>query len=126
VLLDACRRAGLPSASLWAAVPHYVQLAPSPRAALSLCTRLAELIAADLDTSELEEASERYAEQVTEAVSADTETAAYVEELEQRVDELDESELPSGESLAEQLSRYLREREEGDGRPGAGGRGDDE
>jgi proteasome assembly chaperone (PAC2) family protein len=121
VLLDACRRAGLPSASLWAAVPHYVQLAPSPRAALSLCNRLAELISADLDTSELEEASERYAEQVTEAVSADAETAAYVEELEQRVDEMDESELPSGETLADQLSRYLREREEGDGRPREGG-----
>jgi proteasome assembly chaperone (PAC2) family protein len=123
VLLDACRRAGLPSASLWAAVPHYVQLAPSPRAALSLCARLAELISADLDTEELEEASERYAEQVTEAVSADAETAAYVEELEQRVDELDESDLPSGESLAEQLSRYLREREEGNGRPGSGSGG---
>jgi hypothetical protein len=79
------------------------------------------LIEADLDTSELEEASERYAEQVTEAVSADEETAAYVEELEQRADELEESEIPSGETLADQLSRYLREREEGNGRPGAGG-----
>jgi proteasome assembly chaperone (PAC2) family protein len=120
VLLDACRRAGMPSASLWAAVPHYVQLAPSPRAALSLCTRLGELISADLDTSELEEASERYSEQVTEAVSVDAETAAYVEELEARADELDESDIPTGESLAEQLSKYLREREEGNGRPGAG------
>jgi proteasome assembly chaperone (PAC2) family protein len=120
VLLDACRRAGVPSASLWAAVPHYVQLAPSPRAALALCTRLSDLIEANLDTSELEEAAERYAEQVTEAVSADAETAAYVEELEQRADELDESDLPSGETLADQLSRYLREREEGNGRPGAG------
>src|ERR687891_855358 len=82
VLHDACRAAGLPSASLWAAVPHYVQLAPSPRAALALCVRLAELVAAALDTAELEEAAERYAEQVTEAVSADAETAAYVEELE--------------------------------------------
>src|SRR5262245_56725507 len=26
VLLDSCRRAGIPSVSLWAAVPHYVQL----------------------------------------------------------------------------------------------------
>ena len=37
------RTRGLPSASLWAAVPHYVSLAPSPRAALALCGRLAEL-----------------------------------------------------------------------------------
>jgi proteasome assembly chaperone (PAC2) family protein len=117
VLHDACRAAGLPSASLWAAVPHYVQLAPSPRAALALCRRLAELVEADIDTAELDEASERYAEQVTEAVSADAETAAYVEELERRADELEESELPSGETLADQLSRYLREREEGNGHP---------
>ena len=123
VLLDACRGAGLPSASLWAAVPHYVQLAPSPRAALALCTRLAELIEAELDTAELEEAAERYAEQVTDAVALDAETAAYVEELEQRADELEESELPSGETLADQLSRYLREREEGDGAPGGPGGG---
>jgi proteasome assembly chaperone (PAC2) family protein len=118
VLHDACRAAGLLSASLWAAVPHYVQLAPSPRAALALCLRLAELVEAELDTAELEEAAERYAEQVTEAVSADAETAAYVEELERRADELEESDVPSGETIAEQLSRYLREREEGDGQPG--------
>src|SRR3954463_11509794 len=39
VLLDACRQAGLSSLSLWAAVPHYVSLAPSPRAALALVRR---------------------------------------------------------------------------------------
>src|SRR5918996_2939278 len=82
VLHDACRQAGLPSASLSAAVPHYVSLSPSPRAALALCTRLGGLIGTDIDTSELEEASESYSQQVTEAVAADPETAAYVEELE--------------------------------------------
>ena len=116
VLHDACRRAGLPSASLWAAVPHYVSLAPSPRAALALCQRLAGLVDAPIDTAELEEASTHYAEQVTEAVSADAETAAYVEELEQRSDELDEAiDLPSGDTLAAELTRFLREREHGNG-----------
>ena len=116
VLHDACRRAGLPSASLWAAVPHYVSLAPSPRAALALCQRLAGLVGAELDTTELEEASEHYSEQVSEAVSADAETAAYVEELEQRTDELgEEINLPSGDTLAAELTRFLRERERGNG-----------
>jgi proteasome assembly chaperone (PAC2) family protein len=119
ILHDACRKAGLPSASLWAAVPHYVSLAPSPRAALALCTRLAELIEQPIDVAELEEAAERYAEQVSEAVAADAETAAYVEELEQRADELGEADLPSGDSLAAELTRYLRERERGDGGPDA-------
>jgi predicted ATP-grasp superfamily ATP-dependent carboligase len=115
VLHDACRNAGIPSASLWAAVPHYVSLAPSPRAALALCRRLADLVGGELDTSELEEAAERYSEQVSEAVAADADTAAYVEELEQRVDTSDELEIPSGDTLAEQLTRYLREREQGNG-----------
>ncbi|HKI92472.1 MAG TPA: PAC2 family protein [Gaiellaceae bacterium] len=115
VLLDDCRRAGMPSVSLWAAVPHYVSLAPSPRAALALCRRFGELIDADVDLDELEQAAVEYSEQVSEAVSADAETAAYVEELERRVDLLEAAEdLPSGESLAAELTRYLRERDQQD------------
>ena len=121
VLLDACREAAIPSVSLWAAVPHYVQLTPSPRAAKALCDRLAELLDLPIDTTELAEASEAYIQQVSEAVAADEETAAYVDELESRVEELDE-ELPSGDTLAAELTRYLREREQdGDPPPTAGG-----
>jgi len=113
VMLDACREAGIPSVSLWAAVPHYVSLAPSPRAALALCRRFGELVGVDVDVSELEQAAREYSEQVSEAVSADAETAAYVEELERRVDLLEEAEeLPSGDSLAAELTRFLRERDE--------------
>jgi proteasome assembly chaperone (PAC2) family protein len=116
VLHDACRRATIPSVSLWAAVPHYVSLAPSPRAALALCERLAGLVGAELDTAELEEAAESYSRQVSEAVAADEETAAYVEELEQRSDSLEwEQNLPSGDTLAAELTRFLREREHGNG-----------
>jgi predicted ATP-grasp superfamily ATP-dependent carboligase len=121
VLHDACSRAGLPSVSLWAAVPHYVSLAPSPRAALALCTRLGEIMRVDIDTAELTEAAERYSEQVSEAVASDEETAAYVAELEQRADAIgDEADIPSGETLAAELTRFLRERERGNGGPEAG------
>jgi predicted ATP-grasp superfamily ATP-dependent carboligase len=113
VLLDACRAAGLPSVSLWAAVPHYVSLAPSPRAALALCRRLGELLGTEIELGELEQAAEEYSEQVTEAVASDAETAAYVEELERRVDLMEAAEeLPSGDSLAAELTRFLREREQ--------------
>jgi len=116
VLHDACARAGLPSASLWAAVPHYVSLTPSPRAAKALVERLVELLHADIDTGELDEAADAYAEQVSEAVAADSDTATYVESLERRVDELAaEGDLPSGEALADELTRFLRERENGIG-----------
>jgi predicted ATP-grasp superfamily ATP-dependent carboligase len=113
VLHDACKRGDLASVSLWAAVPHYVSLAPSPRAALALCERLGELLGVKIDTAELEEAVESYNEQVSEAVATDAETQAYVEELEQRSDVLEQN-LPSGDSLAAELTRFLREREEND------------
>jgi len=117
VLHDACRQAEIPSASLWVAVPHYVSLTPSPRAAVALCERLGGLIGLDVDVSELEEAAQSYEEQVSEAVASDEETAAYVEELEQRVDSLEESssDLPSGDALAAELTRFLRERDEENG-----------
>src|SRR3989440_10266838 len=121
VLHDACNHARIPSVSLWAAVPHYVSLAPSPRAALALCQRLGDILGTQIDTAELQEASERYSEQVTEAVASDEETQAYVEELEQRAELLeDEEDLPSGESLAAELTRFLREREHGNGGPERG------
>src|SRR3954447_14374080 len=115
VLHDAVGQAGIKSASLWAAVPHYVSLTPSPRAAKALVDRLGELLEADVDTAELDEAAEAYAQQVSEAVAADAETSQYVEELERRVDEAaDEAELPSGDAIAAELTRYLRERENGE------------
>jgi len=115
VLHDACGRAGLKSASLWAAVPHYVSLTPSPRAAKALVDRLAALLGADVDTEELDEAAEAYTRQVSEAVASDEETAAYVRELERRADELGEDDLPSGDALAAELTRYLRERDNENG-----------
>src|SRR5437588_275234 len=122
VLADACNKAGIPSASLWAAVPHYVSLTPSPRAASALCERLGGMLGVEIDTAELDEAAETYEEQVSQAVASDEETAAYVEELEHRADTVeDDFELPSGDALAAELTRYLREREAGNGEPGPRG-----
>jgi predicted ATP-grasp superfamily ATP-dependent carboligase len=115
VLHDACKRTGIPSASLWAAVPHYVSLAPSPRAALALCTRLGALLGTTIDVDELEQAVQSYSDQVSEAVASDPETAAYVEELEQRTEDIEaEESLPSGDAIAAELTRFLREREQED------------
>jgi predicted ATP-grasp superfamily ATP-dependent carboligase len=117
VLHDACRGVDLPSVSLWAAVPHYVSLTPSPRAALALCERLGDLLGTSIETEELEEASAAYVDQVSEAVSSDPDTATYVEELETRADEILEEDVPSGEALAAELTRFLRNRERGNGEP---------
>jgi proteasome assembly chaperone (PAC2) family protein len=116
VLHDACGQSGIPSASLWAAVPHYVSLTPSPKGALALCERLGALIGVEVEADELEEAAQNYEEQVSEAVATDEETASYVDELERRADQLEETtDLPSGDALAAELTRFLREREQNGG-----------
>jgi hypothetical protein len=101
-------------------VPHYVSLTPSPRGALALCERLGAILGTEIEADELQEAARNYEEQVSEAVASDEETAAYVDELERRSDQLeDATELPSGDALAAELTRFLRERDEEDGEDAA-------
>ena len=118
VLHAACQRAGLPSASLWAAVPHYIAATPNPKAALALVRKLEGLVGVAIDASGLETAAGDYERQVNLAVQSDPDVQAFVERLEQASSEADGEEsgpLPSGETIARDLQRFLRQRTEGDG-----------
>jgi len=108
VLHDAWRRAGLRSASLWATVPSYVPGAPSPKAALALIERTAAMLDTWVPSTDLEIASAAYERQVSELVDADEETSTYVTSLEERHDAPPEV-LPSAETIAEEVERFLRE-----------------
>ena len=112
VLHDACNRRGMPSASLWAAVPHYVAAVPNPKAALALLRRLEGLVGVAVEASELEEESESFEDQVSNAVSANPEIQDLVQRLEsEQAEQLEVGEdIPSGESLAEDFERFLRQR----------------
>ncbi|MDP9234548.1 MAG: PAC2 family protein [Actinomycetota bacterium] len=116
VLHDALGGAQIPSASLWAAVPHYLAVTPNPRVALALVQQTTDLIGIPADVDPLEAAAEAYDARVSEMVEADDDVQAYVRLLEERADErareelLDPSELPTGDSLAAELEHFLRER----------------
>jgi proteasome assembly chaperone (PAC2) family protein len=115
VLHDACSRADLPSASLWAAVPHYVAAAPNPKAALALVRRFEGIAGIAVDGSALEEAAEDYDRQVNAAVASDPEVKAFVEKLEETMDEVDEinpfpQDIPSADAIARDFQRFLRQR----------------
>ena len=113
VLHTACAQAGLPSASLWAAVPHYVAAAANPKAALALLRRVEVLIGVSVDLSELESAATDYERQVGLAVRSDPDIQAFVERLEQAADSEEQSapeDLPSGDILASEFQRFLRQR----------------
>jgi predicted ATP-grasp superfamily ATP-dependent carboligase len=113
VLHTACAQAGLPSASLWAGVPHYVAAAANPKAALALLRRVEVLIGVSVDVSELETSAADYERQVGLAVRSDPDIQAFVERLEQAADSEEQSspdDLPSGDILASEFQRFLRQR----------------
>ena len=120
VLHDACGTAGLASLSLWAAVPAYVQGAPSPKAALALVERVSDVLELAIPTTSLEIASAAYEREVDEVVNNDEDLTGYVNRLEAMVDSGqpfgdDDDDDEEGESadtvddLVEELERFLRD-----------------
>jgi proteasome assembly chaperone (PAC2) family protein len=104
----------MPTASLWASVPHYVAAAPNPKAALALVRKLEALLGVAVDASELETASVEYERQVSLAVQSDPEVREFVERLEQAAAEeepdVKPSDLPSGDVIAREFQRFLKQR----------------
>ena len=112
VLTDAVHTAGFPSASLWAAVSAYVPGAPSPKAALALVQRAADLLTVPVDVTDLQIASAAYERQVSDVVVDDEEMTEYVARLEERWDD-EQDEPVSPASLVEEVERFLRDQPPG-------------
>lgn len=118
VLHDACRVAGVPSASLWANTPHYLAQTPSPRAALALVERLGSLLGERLDTADLQIAAASYDRQVEREMEGEEELGDYVRHLEEEsVGDVEEDEtvaleIPTREDLAAEVERFLRDQRE--------------
>lgn len=113
VIHDRCRAAGLPSVSLWAAVPHYVAAVPNPKAALALSEKLEDITRVAADISGLEDETLSYEEQIGRAVAADPEVEELVEriETEQRSRRGPELDVPSGDALAMEFQKFLKNRD---------------
>jgi predicted ATP-grasp superfamily ATP-dependent carboligase len=115
VLHDASNRAGLPSISIWAAVPHYLPAAPNPKAALALVRRVSDLLRIDVPTEALRGAVAAWEGGVAQLVSESDELAEYLSRLEGAADEgepeirMSDEPVPSGEAIAEEFERFLRE-----------------
>jgi hypothetical protein len=107
VLADAAERAGIPTLSLWASVPHYVHHAPSPKATLAILDRLEEIVDVTIARGDLVDEAAAWQENVDVLSSEDEDMAAYIQGLEQSRDAFD-SPAASGEALAQEFERFLR------------------
>ena len=110
VLHDTARATGVASASLWAPVPHYVSTPPNPLATRALLDRLAQLLGTAFELGDLDELSQAWQTRVDEVVSQDDDVRSYVGQLEERYDTEAETDVPSGEGLADEVEQFLRDR----------------
>ena len=82
VLMDALRKSGVPSMSLWGHTPHYLQVSPNPKVSLQLLTGIQGLIDTSLDVGPLESQGLRFEKRVKQAIEAEPEVVAYIQRLE--------------------------------------------
>jgi proteasome assembly chaperone (PAC2) family protein len=126
VLQDSCVASGIPAVSFWAGVPHYVSQPPNPKATLALLHAVEEVLDLPVPLAELPQQADEWQKLVDEMAAEDDEVTEYIRNLEERDDEIDESELKaaSGDAIAREFERYLRRRDRGGGHAGGhGGRG---
>ena len=111
VLQDACEKAGLPSVSFWAAVPHYVAQPPCPKATIALLRRVEDLLDIPVPLQDLPDLARAWERQVDELAADDSDVAEYIASLEEREPEEDLPEA-SGEAIAKEFERFLRRQDD--------------
>ena len=119
VLNTICREAGVPTASLWANVPHYVSGIENPKAALALVRRVLSLLNTEADLTELSEAARQFEQNLNGIVAQNTKIAEYVAKLEKKKPDEDEEadadadaardELPPSADLVAEIEQFLRQ-----------------
>ena len=120
VLQDACARAGLPSASLWAAVPAYASQVPSPKASLALVQRACEILGTPAPVAGLRAQADDYDAKVSAFVAEDGDLIGYVSRLESIADDEDDmdddligdeplDEDLDGDELMAEVEQFLRD-----------------
>jgi proteasome assembly chaperone (PAC2) family protein len=106
VLQVALAEAGVRAAGLWAQVPHYVAATPSPPAIRAMLERLRDVTGLTVDLHALDEQSDEYLERVEEGLSERPDVADMVRQLEAQTEP---DEVVSGEELAREIERFLRD-----------------
>jgi predicted ATP-grasp superfamily ATP-dependent carboligase len=106
--------AGLDMVTLWARVPHYVAAMTFPEASAALVEGLSAIAGLSFDSSDLRRAADASRKQVDEVIASNREHVDMVHKLEEAIDSsegntLGVDTLPSGDELAAELEKFLRE-----------------
>jgi len=123
VLQERLDRAGLPAVSLRVGVPHYLGSARHPKSSMALLQHLEHVLDVPTGHARLTDDIARWGTLHDEAVADDRQATLYLTMLEAEYDHRAEALLPSGDDLAADFERFLRDQDDGRGEPGESGDG---
>jgi len=120
VLNTLCREEGVPTASLWANVPHYISGIENPKASMALVRRVLSLLNTEADLTDLEDSTKQFEQNLEEIVSQNAKIAEYIKKLERKKPEEGEEdpppaaperrdELPPSGDLVAEIEQFLRQ-----------------
>jgi proteasome assembly chaperone (PAC2) family protein len=119
VLNTLAREQAMPTASLWANVPHYISGIENPKASMALVRRVLSLLNTEADLSDLEESAKQFEQNLEEIVSQNAKIADYIKKLERKKPEEGEEdppaaapprdELPPSGDLVAEIEQFLRQ-----------------
>jgi proteasome assembly chaperone (PAC2) family protein len=104
VIGEACREAGIPAASIWAATPHYLAASPNPMAMRALLLKAGQIVGFDGDSDELKQLEDEFIVRVDEAVAESEDLAEYIQEISDHHRSFDPGR--TGE-LVDEIERFL-------------------
>jgi len=107
VLNTLCREQGVPTASLWANVPHYISGIENPKAAMALVQRVLTLLNLEADLTDLEDATRQFEQNLEEIVSQNAKIRDYIRRLERKKPDDEEEAEPEPASGAAEASDEL-------------------
>jgi proteasome assembly chaperone (PAC2) family protein len=107
VIQDGCVKRGIDAIALWAAIPHYANATPSPKAILALLNGIEDFLEINLPHGTLPELAHQWESAVNEMVKEDSDIEEYIKSLEESKD-ADQLGDESGEELAREVERFLR------------------
>ena len=116
--MDACTKLGLDYMSIWAHAPHYVQRSPNLKITRALLGQACRILNIQVPLEDLERRGRMFEAEVTKAIATDVDVSAYVKRLERQYDEAiakQESQLPEGGVMVEELEKFLKRERPGPG-----------
>ena len=114
VIQERLDREGLTGVALRVGVPHYLSNAQHPKSSAALLRHLEHVLGVPTSHGMMYEEIQRWEELHDAAVDGDQQTEHYVKMLEEEYDRRTEASVPTGDDLAAEFEKFLREQNDED------------